>query len=100
MNKLLRVVGFFEGCSFLFLLGVAMPLKYVYNHTAIMPYAGFTHGFLFLAFLLVLLMACHKNSWSIFWFLGGLLASVLPFGTFVFDFYVKRWERRALVQDA
>ncbi|XXQ68282.1 DUF3817 domain-containing protein [Neisseriaceae bacterium B1] len=92
-TRLLLILGLLEGLSFLFLLGVAMPLKYMYNTPEIVPYAGMAHGALFLAFLAVLLGVSHKNNWSIWWFLGGLLAAVLPFGTFVFDWRVRQWQK-------
>ncbi|MDO4434073.1 MAG: DUF3817 domain-containing protein [Alysiella sp.] len=97
-TQTLRLVGFLEGISFLFLLGIAMPMKYLFNNPILVPYAGLAHGFLFLAFLVVLLAVCHKKSWSIMWFLVGLLAAVLPFGTFVFDWRVKKMEAQQEAQ--
>lgn len=90
-NKALLTIGFLEGISLLFLLFIAMPLKYLYNNPDVVPYAGMIHGILFLLFVAVLFAASHKNGWSVWWFLGGLLAAVLPFGTFVFDWRVKKW---------
>lgn len=92
-TQLLRWVGFLEGVSFLFLLGIAMPLKYWLGYPAVVPYAGMAHGVLFLAFMVLLLVVSHKNNWSISWFLMGMLAAVLPFGTFIYDRKVKQWEQ-------
>ncbi len=89
-TQLLRGVGCLEGISLLLLLFVAMPLKYVWGYSAWVPYVGMAHGVLFLAFLVVLLITSHKMQWSIGMFLLGLLASLLPFGTFLFDAKVKK----------
>ncbi|ULJ59946.1 DUF3817 domain-containing protein [Wielerella bovis] len=91
--KILRMVGFAEGVSFLLLTCVAMPMKYMFNNGALVPYVGMAHGVLFLAFVVVLLMTCHRKNWSIMWFLAGLLAAVLPFGTFVFDWKIRQLEQ-------
>lgn len=89
-TQLLRGVGCLEGISLLLLLFVAMPLKYVWGYSVLVPYVGMAHGVLFLAFLVVLLITSHKMQWSIGMFLLGLLASLLPFGTFLFDTKVKK----------
>lgn len=88
--QLLRGVGLLEGSSLLLLLFVAMPLKYVWDYPALVPYVGMAHGVLFLAFLVVLLTTSHQKQWSIGVFLLGLLASIVPFGTFLFDAKVKK----------
>ena len=48
------------------------------------------HGVLFMIFLAVLFIVCEKQKWSIKVFIYGLIASILPFGPFVFDHYVKK----------
>lgn len=89
MDKLLRIVGFLEGISFLLLLFVAMPMKYMFDNASMIPTMGMAHGVLFLLFLVVLLVACHVKKWPLTIFLMGLAASVLPFGPFVFDAKLK-----------
>ena len=86
----LRGVGFLEGISLLLLLFVAMPLKYFWNYPMLIPFVGLAHGILFMVFLVVLFVTSHKMQWSIGIFLLGLLASLLPFGTFFFDNKVKK----------
>lgn len=92
-TKTLRLVGILEGISFLFLLGIAMPLKYMYDMPIVVTYAGMAHGFLFLAFLVVLFSVCHQKNWSILWFVVGLISAILPFGTFVFDWKIKKLDQ-------
>ena len=88
----LRVVGLLEGLSFLLLLFIAMPMKYIFDNPVLVKYVGMGHGVLFILFLIVLFAVCEKQKWSITIFLMGLAASILPFGPFVFDRKLKRFE--------
>jgi integral membrane protein len=88
--KTLRLVGFLEGISFLLLLFIAMPLKYIWDNPIYVKYVGMGHGLLFIAFLAVLLIVGQKQKWSIKMFILGLIASILPFGPFVFDHKLKQ----------
>ena len=88
----LRVVGFLEGISFLLLLFIAMPMKYIFDNPMLVKYVGMGHGVLFILFLIVLLVVCEKQKWSLKMFILGLIASILPFGPFVFDAKIKKLE--------
>lgn len=88
----LRVVGFLEGISFLLLLFVAMPMKYIFDNPILVKYVGMGHGVLFILFLIVLFVVCEKQKWSLKMFILGLIASILPFGPFVFDTKIKKLE--------
>lgn len=90
--KLFRVIALLEGVSLLLLFFVAMPLKYFFDYPVLVPYVGLAHGVLFLAFFVMLLITSHVQKWSVMMFVGGLIASLLPFGTFVFDAKIKRLE--------
>ena len=90
--KTLRIVGFLEGLSFLLLLFIAMPLKYIWGNPMLVKYVGMGHGVLFIAFLAVLFIVCGKQKWPIKMFIFGLIASILPFGPFVFDHKLKKFE--------
>lgn len=89
----LRVVGLLEGLSFLLLLFIAMPMKYMFDNPILVKYVGMGHGVLFILFLIVLFAVCEKQKWSITIFLMGLAASILPFGPFIFDRKLKRFEQ-------
>ena len=89
----LRVVGLLEGLSFLLLLFIAMLMKYMFDNPVLVKYVGMGHGVLFILFLIVLFAVCEKQKWSITIFLMGLAASILPFGPFVFDRKLKRFEQ-------
>lgn len=86
----LRFVGTLEGISFLLLLGVAMPIKYIWGNPVFVKYIGMGHGVLFILFLVMLLVVCHRMKWSLSIFNLGLIAAILPFGPFIFDRKVKQ----------
>lgn len=81
----LRTVGYWEGTSFLLLLGIAMPLKYAAGQPLAVTIIGAAHGALWILYLLVLLIAYRHYRWNFGRLFAGGLASVLPFGPFVFD---------------
>lgn len=93
--KTLRVVGVLEGISFLLLLFIAMPVKYMLDNPILVKYVGMGHGVLFILFLVVLFIVCEKQKWSLKIFILGLIASVLPFAPFFFDRKLKNLEQEA-----
>lgn len=90
--KALRIIGALEGLSFLLLLFFAMPMKYFFENPVFVKYVGMGHGVLFIVYLIVLLAVCHRMKWSLNMFLMGLVASILPFGPFIFDLKLKKIE--------
>lgn len=81
----LRVIGLFEGISFLLLLGVAMPLKYFAGFPHAVTVVGWLHGLLFITFCIALTQAHQEAKWNL-WRTGSvLIAALLPFGPFVID---------------
>lgn len=88
--KTLRLVGFLEGISFLLLLFFAMPLKYIWDNPIYVKYVGMGHGLLFIVFLAVLFIVGQKQKWPFKMLILGLIASILPFGPFVFDHKLKQ----------
>ncbi len=90
----LRLVGLVEGMSFLLLLFVAMPLKYWANIPEPVTIVGSAHGGLWVLYLLVLADTTYRVRWNWTWVLGGFVASVLPWGPFVFDRRLVRFERQ------
>ncbi|MDB5334963.1 MAG: rane protein [Planctomycetaceae bacterium] len=84
-----RIVAIAEGISFLVLLGIAMPLKYLAGHTEAVKIPGWIHGGLFLLYIVAIFRAAHYGKWPAKWIALGLVASLLPFGPFLFDHKVK-----------
>ncbi|GAB3305383.1 hypothetical protein GCM10027348_34920 [Hymenobacter tenuis] len=81
----LRAVGFLEGISFLVLLGIAMPLKYLAGQPEAVRIVGMAHGVLFVLYVLLVLQVAIEHSWSWRKALLALVVSVVPFGTFWAD---------------
>lgn len=81
----LRVVGLLEGVSFLVLLGIAMPLKYLAGMPEMVRIVGWTHGLLFVAFLAAVAHVARRLCWPYERIAGAVAAALLPFGTFVLD---------------
>ncbi len=88
--KKLTVMGYLEGTSFLLLLGIAMPLKYMLNMPEMVGYVGPVHGVLFIAYIVVLFITAHKIKMPLWALPAGVLSSFLPFGPFVFDHVLKK----------
>lgn len=81
----LRAVGMVEAVSFLLLLGVAMPLKYLAGMPEAVKVAGWMHGLLFIAFCVCLYVAHDERRWPLRWTALVFIAALLPFGPFVID---------------
>lgn len=81
----LRILGMLEGASFLILLGIAMPLKYLAGRPEMVRVVGMAHGVLFLLFVAAVLRVAMEMRWPLARVAAALAASVLPFGPFVLD---------------
>lgn len=81
----LRSVALVEGVSFLVLLGIAMPLKYLAGLPLAVKIVGWAHGALFVWLLIALALVKLLGRWT--WRESGLvlLAALLPFGPFFID---------------
>lgn len=88
--SLFRIIAILEGVSFLILLGIAMPLKYVANMPLPVRIVGMAHGVLFILFCILLIPVVRKLSLGVKAGIWGFVSSLLPFGTFVFDAHIKR----------
>src|SRR5689334_21443743 len=88
----LRVIGFWEGISFLVLLLVAMPLKYFAGWPLAVRVVGMAHGVLFLLYVWAAIQAAAECNWPWKRTAAVLVASVLPAGPFVVDAKLLRAE--------
>jgi integral membrane protein len=86
----LRIVALVEGVSFLALLFVAMPLKYLAGIPLATRVAGSIHGLLFLIFLSALYRAASECNWPARRSLLAFASSLVPFATFAFDRSLRR----------
>lgn len=83
--KVLRIVAYLEGISFLLLLGIGVPLKYMYAIPLPNMIFGMTHGVLFMAYIAWVYFTGVEHKWKIRTFAISFIAGLLPFGTFVAD---------------
>ncbi len=94
MNQIrrFRMTALAEGSSFLVLLFVAMPMKYVMGMPRVVTVVGAIHEILFfdhVAQLATLRTAYHRDNHFSFY---AFLASLLPFGPFIFDTHLRENE--------
>ena len=80
----LRIVAIAEGISYL-LFAITMPLKYGLGITEPNFIVGAIHGGLFILYILLCLQNIYLHKWRILTAFLVLLASLLPFATFVAD---------------
>lgn len=81
-----------EGYSYLLLLFVAMPMKYLLGYAIAVKIAGMIHGVLFILFCLLLLQAYRDAKWSFSENIIFFIASLIPFGTFFTKNRIKAYE--------
>ncbi|MCG9899035.1 MAG: DUF3817 domain-containing protein [Hydrotalea sp.] len=83
--KRLRIAGFAEALSWVFLLFFAMPLKYFFDKPLAVKYVGWAHGVLFMVYVALLAVCFFKYKWSFIKSAAGVFFAFLPFGTLYFD---------------
>ena len=89
LNRLRRV-GLLEGVSYLVLLGIAMPLKYLAGRPETVQVVGWVHGVLFMLFVAALAHAALARRWPLARSAWAFVAALVPFGTFVLDRHLRR----------
>ena len=82
ITKWFLLIGKVEGYSYLVLLFIAMPLKYIFNIPEFVRPVGSVHGVLFVAFMLLLALMFFKVKLSFKNSVFAFLLSLVPFGTF------------------
>lgn len=85
MLKLFRIIAILEGISYLLLLGIAMPLKYLMDIPEAVMITGWMHGLLFSLYCVLLLVVFIQLEWKFTKALLAFVAALLPFGPFIFD---------------
>lgn len=96
--NLLRFTGVLDGISLLVLLGIAMPLKYIWGIDNAVTIAGSIHGGIFILYALAILYAAIRVQWSFLWSAAALIAAFVPFGNFVLDWKLKKVQAQYSVQ--
>lgn len=88
-----RVIALAEGTSFVLLLGIAMPLKYMMDMPTMVTWVGWAHGLLFVLYILAGAHAALERRWSLLLITAAFVASLVPLATFYLDFWLRRQER-------
>lgn len=94
----LRAVSLTEGVSYLLLLLVAMPLKYVWGLPLAVKWVGWAHGALFMALGVLLLLAMLRAALPFKTALIVGVAALLPAGPFFADRLLRRHQESLLVR--
>lgn len=88
--RILRFVSFSEGVSYLMLLLVAMPLKYVWGMPLAVKCVGWAHGILFITLGVAVLLAMALAALPFKTACAVGVASLLPAGPFFADRLLRR----------
>ena len=85
MEKLFRIIALLEGVSYILLLFIATPIKYLANDPQYVKMLGMPHGLLFIAYVVLAFLLKSEYKWNTRQFSVVLIASIIPFGTFYVD---------------
>ncbi|MDD7885766.1 DUF3817 domain-containing protein [Flavivirga sp. 57AJ16] len=80
-----RIIALLEGVSYILLLFIATPIKYLLDDPQYVKLLGMPHGLLFVAYVAFSFMLKKDFNWNTKQFATVLLASIIPFGTFYID---------------
>lgn len=80
-----RWIAFLEGVSYILLLFIATPIKYILEEPKFVKLLGMPHGLLFITYIILAFMYKLEVNWTKKTFYVVLLASIIPFGTFYVD---------------
>lgn len=80
-----RHIAIAEGISFLVLLFIAMPLKYIAGHPEYVLVVGWIHGLLFISYMIAGLDVRKDLQWDRKKVFKAVLAAFIPFGPFILD---------------
>jgi integral membrane protein len=85
MLQMFRITGYLEGISYLLLLGIGVPLKYIAHNDSWVKALGMPHGLLFGLYIFMSLALRDKMQWDFKSLVTIMIASIIPFGTFYVD---------------
>ncbi len=78
-------LGRLEGYSLLFLMFIAMPMKYFLDQPEWVKHSGRAHGGLFIVYCVAALVLSERHQWSRSQLALAWGLSCIPFGTFIFE---------------
>lgn len=80
--KIFKWISILEGVSFLVLLLIAMPLKYIWDSPEMVQITGMFHGILFILYILGAFWLYKALQWNFKILFIVCMSSVLPLGPF------------------
>ena len=86
MILVFRIIALLEGISYVLLLGIATPIKYLSNDPQYVKLLGMPHGILFILYLIFAFWLRPDFNWNKRQFIWVILASIIPFGTLYIDY--------------
>lgn len=86
------IINTIEGYSYLALLFIAMPLKYLLGVAIAVKIVGMIHGILFISLVILMVPAYFQAQWKFKYNLLFFIASLIPFGTFFTRAKIKAYE--------
>ena len=89
-----RLIALVEGLSYLVLVFVAMPLKYLADAPQMVRWTGMAHGWLFILYIILGAWVAYRQRWSPKLIAGAFVASLFPFATFYLDYWLRKNEDR------
>lgn len=84
-SNIFRIVALLEGVSYILLLFIATPVKYLLHEPKYVKLLGMPHGSLFIGYIILAFMYKAETNWAKSQFYSVLVASIIPFGTFYVD---------------
>lgn len=90
MISIFKIISFLEGISYILLLFIAVPIKYLQGNPEYVKMLGMPHGLLFVAYIILAIMLKFELNWNAKTFGMVCLLSLLPFGTFFVGKYLKK----------
>ncbi|MDF9797634.1 integral membrane protein [Catalinimonas alkaloidigena] len=78
----LRTAAILEGISYLLLLGITMPLKYLADMPEPNMIVGYAHGLLFIWYVGLVVLVAYRYRWNFKSTAIALAASLIPAATF------------------
>lgn len=85
MKTAFRIISFLEGVSYLLLLFIATPIKYLQGDASYVKLLGMPHGILFMLYVVLAVVIQKEMKWKNKTLGIVLLCSIIPFGTFYVD---------------
>lgn len=88
-----RLISAIEGLSYLILVFIAMPIKYLGDNPIYVKIFGMAHGVLFIIFMISLFEVKTRDKWDTGFMFQMFVLSLIPFGAFIIESKVKALDK-------